>query len=455
VFESRIFVDDRGRRVYLGEAALKVFAREIVRMRENRRLHYKTTFQDLPISVENRKGSVRSGENDDGTEWRTKMTVPYGYLRGTKGADGDGVDVFVGPNEDAAYAYVVHSNNPDSGEFDEDKVMLGFDSEQSAKSCFFKHYDDPKFFGGIDAIPMWKFREQVFVKKETGKKLVASKNYGGQAHIFTGMRRSMLGHHPDVMENPEVREVIRKTGSGYQVRSEKGKNLSSPNLSKSAAKKRLAQVEYFKHREGAALQLPPEFFEEPEGDVQESLEHGVKGQKWGVRRTQYQPGRSKYAMRRELMADPHTMNMMVVANHATRYIAKAKAQSDAKGEQKPPQEHHEQAKEALKELGFKVLEAIGRVTGLERLTGAIVSAVKSPTGQKLFLHTDHEGNSRLTMDKKGKQPVPISARKARTSVRENGGDGAIQGLDGKKTLRTITARRAFEGRLSAFLDRVS
>jgi ribosomal protein S4E len=42
--------------------------------------------------------------------------------------------------------------------------------------------------------------------------------------------------------------MITKTGKGYKVVSEKGKNLSSPDLSKEAAKKRLQQIEYFKHR---------------------------------------------------------------------------------------------------------------------------------------------------------------------------------------------------------------
>ena len=41
--------------------------------------------------------------------------------------------------------------------------------------------------------------------------------------------------------------MIRKSGGGYQVKSESGKNLSKPGLSKSAAKRRLMQVEYFKH----------------------------------------------------------------------------------------------------------------------------------------------------------------------------------------------------------------
>lgn len=42
--------------------------------------------------------------------------------------------------------------------------------------------------------------------------------------------------------------MIKKTGKGYQVKSESGKNLSKPNLSKGEAEKRLRQVEYFKKK---------------------------------------------------------------------------------------------------------------------------------------------------------------------------------------------------------------
>jgi hypothetical protein len=41
--------------------------------------------------------------------------------------------------------------------------------------------------------------------------------------------------------------VIRKTSKGYVVKSHSGKNLSKP-MSKAGAKKRLAQIEYFKHK---------------------------------------------------------------------------------------------------------------------------------------------------------------------------------------------------------------
>ena len=44
--------------------------------------------------------------------------------------------------------------------------------------------------------------------------------------------------------------MITKTKQGYQVKSEKGKPLSKPNLTKAEAEKRLKQVEYHKRRKG-------------------------------------------------------------------------------------------------------------------------------------------------------------------------------------------------------------
>jgi hypothetical protein len=42
--------------------------------------------------------------------------------------------------------------------------------------------------------------------------------------------------------------MIVKVKGGYEVHSEKGKNLGGPYKSRAQAKKRLQQVEYFKHR---------------------------------------------------------------------------------------------------------------------------------------------------------------------------------------------------------------
>ena len=42
--------------------------------------------------------------------------------------------------------------------------------------------------------------------------------------------------------------MIKKVKQGYQVLSEKGKNLGGPYKSKAEAQRRLRQVEFFKHR---------------------------------------------------------------------------------------------------------------------------------------------------------------------------------------------------------------
>jgi hypothetical protein len=42
--------------------------------------------------------------------------------------------------------------------------------------------------------------------------------------------------------------MIKKTKKGYRVKSESGKNLSKPNLTKEEAEKRLKQIHYFKNK---------------------------------------------------------------------------------------------------------------------------------------------------------------------------------------------------------------
>lgn len=44
--------------------------------------------------------------------------------------------------------------------------------------------------------------------------------------------------------------MIVKSGKGYKVKSEGGKNLSRTLPTRAAAEKRLRQVEYFKHKTG-------------------------------------------------------------------------------------------------------------------------------------------------------------------------------------------------------------
>lgn len=136
-----------------------------------RRLQGRTEFQGLKVSIENRRGSVRRGKDKDGKPWETKMFWPYGYVLGAIGRDGDNLDCFIGPDPHAAMAYIVHQKRPDTGAYDEDKVMLGFDSEEAARDAFLAHYNTHKFLGEITSMPMGKFIKKVESGKYDGKML--------------------------------------------------------------------------------------------------------------------------------------------------------------------------------------------------------------------------------------------------------------------------------------------
>ena len=125
--------------------------------------------QGIPIAVENPKGSVRSGVDKSGKPWRTVMKHPYGYIKGTQGADGDEVDAFVGPKKDATNAFVVHQRKDDGKGYDEDKVMLGFKDEQAARHAYLQHYNDPKFLGPISVVPVERLKALIAEKKKLVK----------------------------------------------------------------------------------------------------------------------------------------------------------------------------------------------------------------------------------------------------------------------------------------------
>lgn len=137
----------------------------------NRPLQGRLNFQGLEISIENRKGGVRKGVDTDGNEWRTKMKLPYGYIRRTAGADEEHIDCFVGPVEGSKIVYVVSIKDPETGKYDEDKVMLGFDSKEDAEKAFRQHYDDPeKFHLATTTMTMEGFKKKIFGDFEKGRR---------------------------------------------------------------------------------------------------------------------------------------------------------------------------------------------------------------------------------------------------------------------------------------------
>jgi hypothetical protein len=158
-----------------GKPAAQVFSEHALKTAElaedgEHKLQGHIDFQGLHIAVENRKGSVRSGTTPDGKKWRTEMKAPYGYLEApAKGKDGDSLDVYVGPKKDADTAFVVHQHKPDGTGHDEDKIILGTESEEEAKKLYLKHYDSPKFLGPVSAVSVESLKKIIVKSKKIPK----------------------------------------------------------------------------------------------------------------------------------------------------------------------------------------------------------------------------------------------------------------------------------------------
>jgi hypothetical protein len=127
-------------------------------------------FRGLVVYVENAAGDVRTGIDPNGEPWETTMLLPYGEIKRSEGADGDALDVYVGPDEGADTVYVVHQNDPETGEYDEDKVFLGVASSDEVTRLYLAHYDDPRFLRSITSMS-WETFIDLIHGEAKGEKL--------------------------------------------------------------------------------------------------------------------------------------------------------------------------------------------------------------------------------------------------------------------------------------------
>lgn len=110
-------------------------------------------FGGYDYTIENPKGSTRSGKDADGKEWKITMHDTYGYIRGKFGKDGDHLDMFINDKADLdnwdGDVFVVDQVNSD-GSFDEHKVMYGYDSMDDAEKAYLANYS--KGWKGLGSI---------------------------------------------------------------------------------------------------------------------------------------------------------------------------------------------------------------------------------------------------------------------------------------------------------------
>lgn len=113
------------------------------------------------ITIESPKGSVRSGKDSDGKEWSVTMNNDYGYILGTEGVDGDHIDVFLSDNPEQGNVYVIDQVNQKTGEYDESKVMYGFNSLEEAKDAYLYNFEEGWKVGVVSGVSKEEFRKWI------------------------------------------------------------------------------------------------------------------------------------------------------------------------------------------------------------------------------------------------------------------------------------------------------
>jgi hypothetical protein len=115
------------------------------------------SFQGIPVTLENPRGSIRRGVDDDGKPWSNEMHADYGYIPRTKGKDGDQVDVFLGPSHRSQLVVAVDQHKGD--DFDETKFILGCDTREQAEKLYLAHYPKDWKLGPVSTCTIEQFKE--------------------------------------------------------------------------------------------------------------------------------------------------------------------------------------------------------------------------------------------------------------------------------------------------------
>jgi uncharacterized protein len=111
-----------------------------------------TNFQGLPLTIECVKGHKRW---PDGPAW----PCDYGFVGGIPSAEGEdeAMDVFVGPHHGSKCAWVVNHYD-EHAQFEEHKVLLGYQNLDQAKRDYRLAYNRP-IYGGVVGMPVAELYE--------------------------------------------------------------------------------------------------------------------------------------------------------------------------------------------------------------------------------------------------------------------------------------------------------
>ena len=170
----------------------------------------------LDITIENPRGSYRSGKDPDtGKPWTSRLNHHYGYFRRSEGADDQHVDVFLGPHLKSDKVYVIDQHHPRTGDFDEGKVMLGFGSRTQATEAYVKAFSDNmgrRRIGHIESMTVSQLKD--WLRNGDTKAPVRHRAAGGAVQWDDGGTDVQWDAEVPPVDNGKMDAVLRGAAQG-------------------------------------------------------------------------------------------------------------------------------------------------------------------------------------------------------------------------------------------------
>ena len=199
------------------------------------------SFGGYDFTVETPKGTTRSGKDEQGKPWSVTMHDTYGYILGKIGVDGDHIDMFINDAADLdsfdGNVYVVDQVNPETGEFDEHKVMYGYPSEEAATEAYLANYSkDWKGLGKVTSVPKATFDKWLEASDRKTKPFAdyAMIKKGAHQDFISDMEYTYENDvHPSEEDKPKMQKFAERLLNFHQDREDKpeyGYTVLSSNI---------------------------------------------------------------------------------------------------------------------------------------------------------------------------------------------------------------------------------
>lgn len=173
------------------------------------------------ITIEQPKGSIRRGTDDNGKAWEQEMHNTYGYIRGTEGVDGDHIDVFLSDDPMAGNVFVVDQVNAD-GSFDEHKVMYGFKNEEDARNAYLSNYEDGwQGLGTITQVSKDEFKKWVESSHRKTKPFAEYASVKTNGDVLLGENQAEEYKAPAKEEGEDVIAYAQRVAETHKAYEEK------------------------------------------------------------------------------------------------------------------------------------------------------------------------------------------------------------------------------------------